>query len=108
VKPSIRGCWVILEAIMKLNAKMSTKLAIVTGLLSAAGLTSHSRASLAHSGTQDEQMACTPDVLTLCLFDIPNEERIVACLNRNLAQLSPACRAVIEGPSQDKKERAKS
>jgi hypothetical protein len=93
---------------MKLNAKLSTKLAIATGLLSMAVLAGHSRVSLAHSGTAEEQSACTPDVLSLCLFDIPNEERIVACLNRNRAQLSPACRAVIEGPPSDKKVRAKS
>ena len=56
------------------------------------------RASQAHSGTADEQAACTPDVLSLCFWDIPSEDRIVACLNRNLKKLSPACRKVIEGP----------
>jgi hypothetical protein len=99
---------VILEAIMMLKVKLSIKLVIGTGLLTMAVLTSHSRVSSAESGTPEQQAACTPDVLTLCLFDIPNEERIVACLNRKIAQLSPACRAVIEGPSPDKKERAKS
>jgi hypothetical protein len=54
--------------------------------------------SFAHSGTADEQAACTPDVLSLCLFEIPNEDRIVACLNRKRDRLSPACRAVIDPP----------
>ena len=58
----------------------------------------HTRAAVAHSGTADEQAACTPDVLSLCFWDIPSEDRIVACLNRNLKKLSPACRKVIEGP----------
>jgi len=56
----------------------------------------------AHSGTEDEQAACTPDVLSLCLFEIPNEERIVACLNRKRDRLSPACRAVIDPPPKSK------
>ncbi|HET6390448.1 hypothetical protein [Hyphomicrobium sp.] len=59
-------------------------------------------ASFAHSGTAEEQAACTPDVLSLCFWDIPNEERIVACLNKNIKKLSPACRTVIAGP--DKKD----
>jgi hypothetical protein len=60
------------------------------------------RQSFAHSGTADEQAACTPDVLSLCLFEIPNEDRIVACLNRKRDQLSPACRAVIDPPPKSK------
>lgn len=58
----------------------------------------HTRAAFAHSGTAEEQSACTPDVLSLCFWDIPSEDRIVACLNRNIKKLSPACRKVIEGP----------
>jgi hypothetical protein len=64
-------------------------------------------AAFAHSGTAEEQAACTPDVLSLCFWDIPSEDRIVACLNRNLKKLSPACRKVIDGPpdkSADKKD----
>jgi hypothetical protein len=66
-----------------------------------------SRVSFAHSGTAEEQAACTPDVLTLCLFEIPDEGRIVACLNRNLDHLSPACRTVIAGPPPKHSDRAK-
>lgn len=54
--------------------------------------------ALAHSGTAEEQSACTPDVLSLCFWQIPSEDRIVACLNKNINKLSPACRKVIEGP----------
>lgn len=59
--------------------------------------------SHAHSGTADEQAACTGDVLSLCFFDIPNEERIVACLNRKRDRLSEACRNVIDPPPKPKK-----
>ncbi|MBY0558438.1 MAG: hypothetical protein K2Q04_01130 [Hyphomicrobium sp.] len=61
--------------------------------------------SFAHSGTQEEQDACTPDVFRLCSAQIPNEDRIVACLNRHLAKLSPACRAVMSGEPASRKSR---
>jgi hypothetical protein len=64
-------------------------------------------ASFAHSGTADEQAACTPDVLSLCFWDIPSEDRIVACLNRNIKKLSPACRTVIAGPPEKKDDHPK-
>ena len=65
------------------------------------------RASFAHSGTADEQSACTPDVLSLCFWQIPNEDKIVACLNEKIDRLSPACRKVIEGPPDKKDARTK-
>jgi hypothetical protein len=63
--------------------------------------------SSTHSGTADEQAACTPDVLSLCFWDIPSEDKIVACLNKNLNRLSPECRKVIEGPSDEKPDKKK-
>lgn len=51
----------------------------------------------AHSGTADEQAACTPDVFRLCASEIPSEPKIVACLNRKIDKLSPACRKVMNG-----------
>lgn len=71
--------------------------AALVAITAAALLSASSGKSLAHSGTPDEQAACTPDVLSLCFFEIPNEERIVACLNRKVDKLSPACRDVIAG-----------
>jgi hypothetical protein len=49
-----------------------------------------------HRGTMQQQMACTPDVFRLCGAAIPDENRIVACLQANTPQLSPPCRAVFE------------
>ncbi|RUO97492.1 MAG: hypothetical protein EKK30_16255 [Hyphomicrobium sp.] len=60
-----------------------------------------------HSGTQEEQQACTPDVFRLCSAQIPNEDRIVACLNKHMAKLSPACREVMRGDSAKTKSREK-
>jgi hypothetical protein len=47
-------------------------------------------------GTAEQQMACTPDVMRLCGAQIPDVDRIVACLRENTAQLSGPCRAVFE------------
>jgi hypothetical protein len=49
-----------------------------------------------HRGTMQQQMACTPDVFRLCGSAIPDENRIVACLQANTTQLSGQCRAVFE------------
>jgi hypothetical protein len=47
-------------------------------------------------GTMEQQMACTPDVFRLCGAQIPDADRIVACLRYNTPQLSEPCRAVFE------------
>ena len=49
-------------------------------------------------GTMDQQMACTPDVWRLCAAQIPDVDRIVACLRANTPSLSDACRAVFADP----------
>jgi hypothetical protein len=71
--------------------------------LVAAFLLAGAGSCLAHSGTADEQQACTPDVFRLCSAQIPNEDRIVACLNRHVAKLSPACRSVMSGKPTKKR-----
>ncbi|MGZ3295705.1 MAG: hypothetical protein ACXU9D_20840 [Xanthobacteraceae bacterium] len=47
-------------------------------------------------GTVEQQMACTPDVWRLCFDQIPDVNRITACLRQNTPQLSDGCRAVFE------------
>jgi hypothetical protein len=47
-----------------------------------------------YRGTWEQQRACTPDVWRLCGSQIPDVDRIVACLRRNTPQLSDRCRAV--------------
>lgn len=51
-----------------------------------------------YRGTPEQQMACTPDVWRLCAAQIPDVERIVACLRANTPSLSDGCRAVFAGP----------
>src|ERR1700690_989011 len=49
-----------------------------------------------YRGTLEQQMACTPDVFRLCGAQIPDVNRIVACLQQNTPQLSGPCRAVFD------------
>ena len=51
-----------------------------------------------HSGSAEDQLACTPDVYRLCSQYIPDEDDIVACLQRKKAQLSAGCHAVFSRP----------
>lgn len=53
-----------------------------------------------YRGTMEQQMAWTPDVWRLCSDQIPDTNRIVACLQQNTPQLSSACRAVFQSNNQ--------
>lgn len=55
-------------------------------------------AALAHQGSMEDQMACTPDVYRLCASQIPDEDAIVACLTQHKASLSAACGKVFSHP----------
>jgi hypothetical protein len=47
-----------------------------------------------YRGTIDQQRACRPNVFRFCATEIPNVQRITACLLRNFDRLSPDCAAV--------------
>jgi hypothetical protein len=49
-----------------------------------------------YPGSMEQQLACTPDVFRLCGEQIPDVNRIVACLRQNTPQLSGRCRAVFD------------
>ena len=49
-----------------------------------------------YQGTEQQRMACTPDVFRLCWDSIPNVSQIVSCLRRERPRLSAGCRAVFE------------
>ena len=77
-----------------------------TGSCAVAGLTAcafgfvlalaASRSALADLAIPEQRRACTPDVYRLCAGEIPNARAITACLRRQKANLSEACRAVFE------------
>jgi hypothetical protein len=68
-------------------------LAMSMGCVAAA---SNAAFSEEYRGTLEQQLACTPDVFRLCGEQIPDTNRIVACLRQNTPQLSGPCRAVFE------------
>ncbi|MEH2525726.1 MULTISPECIES: hypothetical protein [unclassified Bradyrhizobium] len=51
------------------------------------------RPSLAFS---EAQQMCTGDAMRLCGHEVPNVQRITACMVRHRAQVSPGCRAVMD------------
>ena len=57
---------------------------------------SASGSAFADLATPEQKRACTPDVYRLCAGEIPNVRAIVACLRRQKASLSDACRAVFD------------
>ena len=60
-----------------------------------------STGALAHSGTDQDEKACAPDVRRLCrkLMD-QGDLTILACLKDNRPKLSPACRYVLVSHGQ--------
>ncbi|WP_240535806.1 hypothetical protein [Bradyrhizobium sp. STM 3809] len=54
-----------------------------------------------HAFTEDDQRRlCTGDVFRLCSSEIPDRERIIACMVRQRASLSDGCRSVFGRPSE--------
>ena len=49
---------------------------------------------------EDARRLCTPDVLRLCSSEIPDVDRITACMRRQRASLSEGCRSVFGKPAQ--------
>ena len=76
------------------------------GLLAAATLAVTIWPTASEAYTPEQQQACTPDAFRLCSSDIPDVDRITACMIRNRAQLSPACRAFFRGGPEPREVRA--
>src|SRR5271154_6469134 len=77
--------------------KSGGKLARGAAVFAAAILVSvltFSSANAQYRGTPEMQQACTPDVMRLCNAEIPDVERITACMKRNRMSLTPACGTV--------------
>jgi hypothetical protein len=81
------------EGLDMLADRIAVGFAIVTGCGVAVQTPAFSQD---YQGTMEQQMACTPDVFRLCGEQIPDSNRIVACLRQNTSQLSRSCRAVFD------------
>ena len=51
--------------------------------------------------TAEEQAACTGDAFRLCGAEIPNVDRVTACMARQQSQLSPGCRVYFRSDPPD-------
>lgn len=49
-----------------------------------------------NQGTKEQQDACQADVFKVCNDAVPDEDKIIACLNKNLLKLSYKCQILIE------------
>lgn len=58
------------------------------------GLTCFAGSGFAY--TQEQKTACMPDAFRLCSSEIPSISGITACMRRQKASLSPACKAVFD------------
>src|ERR1700754_4319481 len=85
---------------LRKDPSMPTQRIVLNSLLDLATMIGIAAASPAWSeeyrGTWEQQMACTPDVMRLCGDQIPDVNRIVACLRQNTPSLGNSCRAVFE------------
>jgi hypothetical protein len=46
--------------------------------------------------SSEAQQMCTGDAMRLCGHEVPNVQRITACMVKQRANLSPGCRAVMD------------
>ncbi|QUS42556.1 hypothetical protein RPMA_23980 [Tardiphaga alba] len=55
-------------------------------------------AAHAQSYTAEQQSLCTGDAFRLCSSDIPDVDRVTACMVQKRALLSPGCAQFFRGP----------
>jgi hypothetical protein len=52
--------------------------------------------TLSPAFSSEAQQMCTGDAMRLCGHEVPNVQRITACMVKQRANLSPGCRAVMD------------
>jgi hypothetical protein len=68
------------------------------GLMLATALSVSIWSSSGQAYTPEQEQACTSDAFRLCSSEIPNIDRVTACMVAKKSQLSPPCRAQFRGP----------
>jgi hypothetical protein len=63
------------------------------GLMLATALSISVWPAASQAYTPEQEQACTGDAFRLCGPEIPDVDRVTACMVRNKSQLSPGCRA---------------
>lgn len=77
------------------------------GLLLATGLSLSVLPTASEAYTDQQQQACSPDAMRLCGPEIPDVDRITACMARNREQLSPECRVFFKPDPEEKRSAGK-
>jgi hypothetical protein len=63
------------------------------GLMLATALSVSMFSTAGFAYTPEQEQACTGDAFALCGPEIPDVDRVTACMIRNKSRLSPGCRA---------------
>ena len=63
-------------------------------MLTATIFTLAALSTVANAYTDEQQQMCTGDAMRLCSSEIPDVERVTACMVQKRAQLSDGCKAV--------------
>lgn len=64
------------------------------GPLIAGALLAMTAPGLAQNYTAEQEQLCSGDAFRLCSFEIPDVDRVTACMIRRQAELSPGCKSV--------------
>ena len=68
------------------------------GLVLATTLSASMLPTAGQAYTPEQQAACSDDAFRLCSSDIPDIDRVTACMIRNKSQLTPGCRVYFREP----------
>jgi hypothetical protein len=71
------------------------------GLMLASALLCSLLTTRAQAYTTEQEQACSGDAFRVCGADIPDVDRVTACMIRNQSQLSPGCRAFFREPEPE-------
>jgi hypothetical protein len=66
-----------------------------------ASIAACSSVALAASSEKDGNKACRHDAFRLCSSEIPDREKIEACMKAHYDQLSPPCKKMFQSSSSD-------
>ena len=70
------------------------------GLMLAMALSVSMWPAASRAYTPEQQQACSDDAFRLCSADIPDVDRVTACMVRNKSQLTPGCRIYFRPDSE--------
>ena len=72
------------------------------GLIFATATSFSMLSTAADAYTPEQEQMCTGDAFRLCSSDIPDVDRVTACMIRQRSQLSPGCRVFFRAPEPER------